>query len=249
MSDAYTRAEQIRKALKDITGHWAACLQPVRRGAGSRVQTSGAPPLPISANVLDARAMCLSRMAGWCRVVMDDRDLHTEGVSGLDVHAMADLLTRHADWLGNHEAAEDVVTELEASAKDLRGIAVPHRREWMSLGTCPLEVEAEGLSTPCLGTIRAYEHRNPYCDNCGVAAEVSWWERLQFPDAELSRLVTAPDLVRFVHAEFGRRVQEATIRQWLGRGLIASAGHDDKGRTLYDKASVAYAITRRKVVA
>jgi len=65
-----------------------------------------------------------------------------------------------------------------------------------------------------------------------------------FADPELSRLVTAPELVVFVHQQFGRRIQEATIRKWVSRGLIATAGQDNKGRTLYDKGAVAYAVAR-----
>ena len=243
-------AVDIRRALGSILKHWDDTLEPVRRAPGSHVQTSGDAPLPISADVLDKRAMCCSRMAGWCLVVIEDRDLHTEHLSGLDVFGMADLLTRHAAWLGEHEAAADVVAELEASARDIEGIAAPLRREWMSLGMCPLVVEGEGEPEPCMGTIRAYPDADPYCDGCGTEAVVSWWEKMQFPELdELSRLATARELVAFIHQQFGQRVQEPTIRKWVERGWIAVAGSDCKGRTLYDKAAVAYAVTRRKAVA
>ena len=243
-------AARIRKALGSIVKHWDATLEPVRRAPGSHVKTSREPPLPISADVLDKRAMCCSRMAGWCLVVIEDRDLHTEHLSGLDVFAMADLLKRHCDFLGEHQAVADVVAELEASARDIAGLSAPRRREWMSLGTCPLVGEVEGEPTPCLGTIRAYPDADPYCDGCGIVAVVSWWERMQFPEMdELSRLATARELVAFIHKQFGQRVQEPTIRKWVERGWITVAGCDDKGRTLYDKGAVAYAVTRRKVVA
>jgi hypothetical protein len=171
-------------------------------------------------------------------------------LSGFDVFAMADLLERHSEWLGEHEAADDMASELEASAHDIAGIAAPRHREWMSLGICPLIIEAEGEPVGCTGTIRAYPEADPYCDSCGTVAVVSWWERMQFPEMdELARLVTAPELVAFVHKQFGQRIQEPTIRKWVQRGWITVAAHDDKGRILYDKAAVAYAVTRRKVVA
>jgi hypothetical protein len=183
-------------------------------------------------------------------MVITERDLHTEHLSGFDVVAMADLLMRHSEWLGEHEAAAIVVWELEASARDLRGIAAPPRRDWMSLGICPLIIEGEGEPVGCTGTIRAYPEADPYCDSCGTVAVVSWWEKMQFPELdELARLVTAPELVAFVHRQFGQRIQEPTIRKWVERGWITIAAHDDKGRILYDKAAVAYAVTRRKVVA
>ena len=251
-------ARQIRKALMTITRHWDDTLEPVRRAPGSHVQTSKEAPLPISAHVLDVRAQCRSRMASDCLMVITERDLHTEHLSGFDIVAMADLLMRHSDWLGQHEAAAIVVWELEASADDLKGIAAPHRKDWMSLGICPLTVEAavvvDGEDTlevvGCTGTIRAYPEADPYCDVCGIVAVVSWWEKMQFPEMDvMARLVTAPELVEFVHQQFGQRIQEPTIRKWVERGWITIASHDDKGRILYDKAAVAYAVTRRKVVA
>jgi len=69
-------AKQIRRALDTIIEHWDATLEPVRRATGSHVKATREPPMPISANVLDVRAMCRSRMAAWCLLVMDERDLH-----------------------------------------------------------------------------------------------------------------------------------------------------------------------------
>jgi len=243
-------ARQIRKALLTITKHYDATLEPVRRAPGSHVKTSRTPPLPISADILDKRLQCRTRLTKWSWVVVRDRDLHTENLSIWDVPAMCDLLIRHADWLSETEDGPIAVWELEASARDLRGIAAPPRRDWMSLGICPLIIEAEGEPMGCTGTIRAYPEADPYCDSCGTVDVVSWWERMQFPEMdELARLVTAPELVAFVHKQFGRRIQEPTIRKWVQRGWITVAAHDDKGRILYDKAAVAYAVTRRKVVA
>ena len=244
-------ARQIRKALTTITDHYDATLEPVRRAPGSHVKTSRTtPPLPISADILDKRLQCRTRLTKWSWVVVRDRDLHTENLSIWDVPAMCDLLIRHADWLSETEDGPIAVWELEASARDLRGIAAPPRRDWMSLGICPLIIEAEGEPMGCTGTIRAYPEADPYCDSCGTVAVVSWWERMQFPEMdELARLATAPELVAFVHKQFGQRIQEPTIRKWVERGWISVAAHDDKGRILYDKAAVAYAVTRRKVVA
>jgi len=251
-------ARQIRKALLKITEHYDDTLDPARRAPGSHVKTSKDAPLPISADILDKRMQCRTRLAKWCWVVIRDRDLHTENLSVWDVPGMCDLLQRHSDWLSETEDGPLALWELEASARDLRGIAVPHRRDWMSLGICPLTVEVvvevDGKDTlevvGCAGTIRAYPEADPYCDSCGVTAVVSWWEKMQFPEMDyMARLVTAPELVEFVHQQFGQRIQEPTIRKWVERGWISVAAHDDKGRILYDKAAVAYAVTRRKVVA
>jgi hypothetical protein len=251
---------QIRKALLKILEHFDATLEPVRRGIGSHVQTSGEAPMPISAHVLDTRAMCRSRLAGWSLLVIEERDLHTEGLSGLDVDAMCDLLMRHADWLGDHEAGEVALDEIETSARDLAAIAAPRRREWMSLGICPLMIEhppvcigevlgeplmREVEPTPCGGTVRAYPdpEKDPYCDGCGTEAVTDWWERAMF-GSEVSRLVTASELVVIIHREFGKVIKVPTIRKWVERGIIGTSGQDEQGRTLFDRGSVAYALAR-----
>ena len=246
-------ARQIRKALLKIIDHYDDTIEPARRAPGSHVKTSKEAPLPISVDILDKRLQCRTRLAKWCWVTIRDRDLHTENLSVWDVPGMCDLLQRHADWLSETEDGPIVVWELEASARDLRDLAAPPRRDWMSLGICPLIIEAvvevDGKDTlepvGCTGTIRAYPEADPYCDSCGTVAVVSWWEKMQFPELDdLARLATSAQLVEFVHRQFGRRVVEVTIRQWVHKGIIQTVGKDDKGRTLYDKAAVAYALTR-----
>jgi len=251
-------AAKIRRALGSILMCWEDSLEPVRRSAGSHVKTSREPPLPISAHILDVRAQTRARMAGACHMVIQERDLHTEHLSALNVIAMADLLDRHADWLATCRCPEVVAAELEKSARDLRAITTPYRKDWQSLGTCPLTVEVvvevEGKDVlevqGCTGTIRAYGgDTDPYCDGCGVQAVTTWWEQRMFTDPELRRLLTAAELVTFIHAQFGRPVTQVAIRQWIRRGIITKADTNDKGQTLYDKGAVAYALQRRKVVA
>ena len=240
---------KIRRALGSILMTWDETLKPVRRGETSRVDTSKEAPMPISAHILDVRAMCCSRMAGWCLVVIEDRDLHTEHLSGLDVRAMADLLVRHSDWLGDHEAAAEVVDELETSARDLRQIVAPHDREWMSLGPCPLHVDSPDGPVLCDGQVRAYPDADPYCDGCGIEAVTGWWEQQMFTDPELRKLLTADELVTFIHKQFGRPVTKVVIRQWVARKIITKADTNERGQSLYDKGAVAYALQRRKVLA
>jgi len=244
--DPYRR---ILKALKTILDHYDATLEPVRRAPGSRVDTSHEAPLPISADVLDKRAQCRMRLASNCLMVITERDLHTEGLSGHDVPAMCDLLRRHADWLSTHESADVVVWDLEASAKDLRGIAAPYRKDWQNLGACPLEVDSENGLVVCGGQVRAYPDKDPKCQSCGEEAVTTWWEERMFADPELRKLLTADELVTFIHKQFGRPVTKVAIRQWVARGIITKADTNDKGQTLYDRGAVAYSLERRKILA
>ena len=177
--DPYYR---ILKALKTILDNYDATLEPVRRAPGAQVKGSKEPPLPISVHVLDIRAMTCSRLASWSLLVIDERDLHTEHLSGLDVFAMADLLTRHAEWLGKHEAGTVAAEELEASARDLAGIALDNRPRRFTVGLCPEHGTSElGERVPCEGELRVVLRRDdelmPSELRCSLDGEHRWSAR------------------------------------------------------------------------
>jgi hypothetical protein len=254
-------AGRIHLVLIAIADYYDSALVPVQRAPGSHVLTTAVAPLPISALVLDARARCRARLGGLCRLVIEGRDLHTEHLSRFDVPAMVEMLIRHIDWLGNHELGPTALQELEKSAHDLTAIAVPERRDWMPLGTCPLAIEhddefvedaggelirVEVEPTPCAGTIRAYPASDPYCDACGVEAVVAWWERQMFGDPDLFNIIPIPALLLAIHRELGLVVKEATIRSWKHRGLITAVRKDEDGHNLYDRVEVIYALTSRR---
>jgi len=135
MSEPHVRAGRIRRALFDIREHYQDTLTPVRRASGSHATAAAFAPMPISANILDVRAMACSRLSGWVLVVLDDQDLHTN-FYGTDVVALTGFLDKHADWLAVHEAASDVIAELEASAADLSGIVLDNLPHRFKVGAC-----------------------------------------------------------------------------------------------------------------
>lgn len=247
-------------ALADIRRHW--CEMRVTKGA-----TSGTP----SADVVNATDRLVSArydvqivLNGWCRVVMEDRPITNPKAlpKGTDVLGMVTFLERHARWMSGHEAAEDMMVELMDRARLVKGYAVPQRREWMSIGSCPLEVpDEDGGMVTCGGQVRAWpegiarvderggivtEDRSPTCQKCGTEAVTSWWERVMFPEVEGHALVTADELTTLLHASMGRVVKPSTLRQWIRRGWIEASGKDEQGRTLYDRGAVVYALSRRE---
>jgi hypothetical protein len=177
-------------------------------------------------------------------MVLDGRELHGLSVRGSDVPALTHFLGVHAAWLSTHPAGTDVADELEASAMDLAAIATPSAWDGTSLGSCPLEQEIDGRLGICGGQVRTTEDQ-ARCARCGTSGSVQWWEHAIMPEA--SRLVTAKQLVGEVHQQFGRRIVEATIRQWVSRGVIVSVGKDEQGRSLYDKGQVAKALSLAEI--
>lgn len=236
---------RIRRALYGIDDHYPATLLSVAYTAGGHASPAAFASPPVSVGILDARDRCRRRLVRWCWLVVVERDLRT-GFSARDVKGMVDLLRTHSDWLADHERAALVVSQLEATANDLTRIAAPRRQEWLGLGICPLVYEVDGEPVPCVGTIRAYPECDPYCDVCRTEAVIVWWERKMVPDA--IRLVTADEMIKVIHREFGRVVKQATIRQWASRGFIETSGTDSEGRNLYDIVGVVYALARRHMM-
>ena len=73
MSDAYDLGAKIRDSLYVVIDHYAAALPlgvKAIQGGGMPGSASKEAPPPVPLHVLDVRAMCCSRLAGWARVVL-----------------------------------------------------------------------------------------------------------------------------------------------------------------------------------
>ena len=239
----------------DGTPYWTA-----DQGDGNDVDAS--------TSLVSLRALVTARLNSWSREVVDDRimpsidHLSPQEIreyltkvlpNGHHVAGMCHFLERHAQWMSGHAAAEDMADELADTARRVTAVTQPQRREWINLGSCPLEIEAEtddGLAmVTCGGQVRAWpraEDRDgevmARCRRCGVEAVPSWWEARMFDDPELRVLLTAEEVVGFVHRAYGKVIKAATVRQWDKRGTIEPAGHDDKGRRLYARDALVWAL-------
>jgi hypothetical protein len=240
--------KQLLNGLNRLASHWAALLMPSSSGGAPGGRSSDT-ITAIDHRVSLAHDVTLG-LNGWCRVVVEDRGLTHWLPLGTDVPGMILFLERHARWLSGHEAGQDAADEVADWSRKVQSAVAPIRRDWMPLGTCPLEVEVGGVLGVCGGQVRAYPEQDPRCMDCGTEAVASWWERVMFPDAEVAEMVTADELVLVLHRAFGGTpVKPSTIRQWIKRGVIVASGRDEKGRTLYDRGAVVYAVARRAEVA
>jgi len=182
----------------------------------------------------------------WARIIVEERELTHHLPLGTDTIGLVEFLERWARWFSGHEAASDATDEIRAWAGRVKSAAAPQRREWMPLGVCPREIEVDGAQAVCAGQVRAYPNRDPQCQRCGTEAIWAWWERLMFPDVELSELVTADELIPLLRRAFGGEpVKAATIRKWQERGYFEKTGADDQGRTLYNRRHVIKAMGER----
>ena len=277
MSDIYrteTQAleDRITQALVTIRREWGHMLPvgpaPIRYGVGRQAQITADDHADTSADIdagtrlVSLRREVVDTLNGWSRVVMEDRPVTKALPDGRHTPGLCVFLERHAQWMSGHEAAPDMADEADALARAVKAVTQPQRREWINLGTCPLEIEADtddGLAmVTCGGQVRAWpraEDRDgevmARCRRCGIEAVPSWWEARMFDDPELRVLLTAEEVVGFVHRAYGKVIKAATVRQWDKRGTIEPAGHDDKGRRLYAREALVFALDlqeRREVM-
>lgn len=189
---------------------------------------------------------------GWSRVVMEDRPVTKALPDGRSAVSMGTFLERHAQWMSGHRAAEDMADEVATLARKVKAFTQPQRREWINLGSCPLEIEDDtddGLAmVTCGGQVRAWPRHTDEggqvmarCRRCGTEAVASWWERRMFDDAELKVTLTDAEVVTFVHRAYGRVITQATVRQWVKRKILSPSGTVD-GRRVFDRHALVWAL-------
>ena len=247
MTDAYDLGAKIRDSLYVVIDHYAAALPlgvKAIQGGGMPGSASKEAPPPVPLHVLDVRAMCCSRLAGWARVVLEERQLTHSSLQAGDALGLARFLMVHAGWLGEHVAGQDAADEIDTSARELRALALPDPPQGVVVcNQCPVLVEAG----TCGGTVRATPGEPIRCQRCGTTGALDWWHTLMFGDTELAPLVTARDLVGIIANQTGHVIDPATIRKWVERGKVERSGSDEKGRPLYDHVSVIALIRMGKV--
>lgn len=214
-----------------------------------------APDVDTTTRLVSLRRDVTDSLNGWSRVIVEDRPVHKALPDGTDPEEMCTFLERHAQWMSGHEAASDMAEELDRLARDVRRYAPPPitdkpRPATWRIGACPLEVEREQGMEVCGGDVRYREdYRDaageamPRCASCGVAAVASWWEDRMYDDPELRKMLTYDDVATLAHRILGRPVHRATVKMWASRGVIEPSGQrDDKGRVLFARDAVVYAI-------
>lgn len=216
----HTTAFRLRNALLTITRCWPLMLPdgPAATTAGTigRHATGSRPPIPV--HVLDARSEALSRLNGWTRVVLEERGLHAS-VDGGDAHAMGKLLKAHADWLADHPAADDVLAELEDSARRCQGIAEPFAA-----------LKFAGVCDVCAGDLMG-DGKTARCKGCHQVTDAAYQEgRIQ--EAVRGRLMTAQELVT-LSPQLGKRLHRFQFDRWVRAGKIGSHTSNVDGKPMY----------------
>jgi len=266
----YELLGSIRSALTAINDHYDMALIPATRPA-MKLPTTPSPdakikyapkgmkeaPAPVSLDTLDTRADTTRDLRYWVGFIYDEiRDHNNQHirtlVDGDNIRSMTAHIARWADHIVTQhpDDAHNLNEDMTSHANKLRSLAYPDRRSYISLGACPIDVDTTEGPTKCGGDVRSIEDKDgtvteAKCRKCGTVAVIKWWEHAIMPEA--SHLITGAQVPEFIKDQFGRTIQAATVRKWIQRGIIESAGSDVEGRTLYDKGSVAYAIARREL--
>lgn len=257
---------RLTAALITIAASWDDMLvvppaaRPGRRTNGTGVtlddKAEASDDTPRAVQVIDARAPIAAVLNSWCRVVVQDHDVEHGIPSGTDVPDMARFLSRWAYLMAEHEAAEDLLEEIQAARSVVERWAPPKqhppagwrpRPRTMRLGGCPLTWQdpEDAADKPCPGTLRGDEDGWVRCDKCGTAAVMGWWEQQVHGEDGLP-LMTLDGVRAYLHRAHGLRLTTRALRAWVERGQLHATDKDDAGRNLYAVEDVEDAMTRRE---
>lgn len=254
---------KLLSALGTIESLWEEMLTPPARGRTAATSGDGVlladdsestADMPRTVVVINARMEVCRSLVRWVSEIVDQHDVQYGQPDVHDAIEMARFLRRWRAQAVELDDGEELVDEVESCASVVTRCARPQRRQWLSLGPCPLEYEhpEEEEKQRCPGEVRSYgsvegdEGQSwATCSACSTKAVASWWEEMMFGTAN-SEPLTTDQVITFVHRAYGRLVKRTTIQMWVTRGDLASCGKDDQGRRLYDRTAVAWAMERQE---
>ena len=220
-------AERITTAVHAIAGQWDDLMEPPStRAAGHSAKTAHTSDADMDwlTRVVSMRREITDSLRGWCRVVMEDRQI-TSGRAlplGNDVPGMCAFLDRHAEWIAGQDFAQDSAEEIEDWAQKVTAAVAPRRREWHYIGACPFVLlDPEGGGVFCSGRIRvavADGTTEAACSEHGGLAPIEWWADVL--GLSLSRIVGTEDLRRELAARLHVEVTSRTLQLWARSGQI-----------------------------
>ena len=237
MTDLAATEHALLTALHAIREHWAALVAPSSGGAFGSSSTDVVTGLDRRISLRHEVTLSLN---GWARLIVEERDLSHGLPLGTDALGLIILIERHARWFSGHGAAQDAADELTTWANEVRATAAPTRRDWVYLGDCPFVVE----DWFCAGQVRGYSdpERLPGCTDCGQEAVVEWWEDV----LDVSQPIGKDALLGLIKTTLGRTVSRFTVTRWIRNGRIPISGTDEHGKEVFDRRTVAAALTRQE---
>lgn len=213
-----------------------------------------APDVPRIDQVADVRRSVTLTLNGWCRTIVEDHNVHHGIPDGMDVPGMCTFLERWRAQVADHEAAHDILDEIEAGANAVQRIARPGGgRTGLLLGACRQHL-GEGVECGTEVRVEPYHleqrHGMVRCRGCGTEDTTEGW---------LLRIVgtegpfTTAQLIPLLHRRLGIRATSEQIRQWVARDIIKPLRGSDgevvqvAGSNVFGWGHVARQLTERGI--
>ncbi|WP_222851160.1 helix-turn-helix domain-containing protein [Phytoactinopolyspora mesophila] len=208
----------------------------------------GSPGLNQAA--LSAREDIMSILASWAGLVVDERELSSRPERS--VRSLSEFLLTQLDWLSDHPAAGDLVSEIHEVATAAQRVMEPDASVRLQIGPCH-ERDCDGTAhvttrsqMPADYQVRCtYSQERRLADVAGPAAGVRHGRcaalnsPLLRPDADPG----AGPLLTTEMAALVAGVPNATIRKWASRGKLTRYGRAAQVR--YDLRELLEFVTKR----
>jgi hypothetical protein len=177
--------------------------------------------LPYDRMASEALGTLRSRLVGWVRVALEERE---EAAWPRDtLPAMAAYLLARLEWLRHHAAAKDILDEIVSAVEAVERVTDRYVDRWY-VGTCGAGDCHEPLYCAANATFVA-------CATCRSMHDVGA-RRAKMLDELDDKLATADECSWAVSHSL-RQVNPARIRKWSERGRIFAHGVNAKGQPLY----------------
>ena len=234
--------DRISRAAASIRRDWPHMLPtsaPGRRiGGGSRSATitsadqtmelKPAQDIDPMTRLVSLRRYVTDCLNGWCRVVMEDRDITAKALPlGDDVPGMCAFLERHANWLGPQDYARDLADELGSLQRAVHAVVDPPKRDRHRLGRCPFVLtDDDGAAWSCDGRVQVAideDAETATCTHCRQSGPVAWWEDvlgIVVGGVNLDESVRPQRMVDILRDRLHVTITERTLRNWCRAGKV-----------------------------
>ena len=233
-----TRLSVALKAIPALADETLIVLARLTKTSGNSVgyvTGSSTRPLPYDVAASEKISATKSTLVAWARMVSDEsitaRPLRDSTITGLSRY-----LLREADWLGQHTAAADAVTEITAAVAGLRRVAYRQAPERHYRGPCTetWRPDPQDLAEACcVADLHAIGDLTTItCTQCGSrhnSADRRQWLLEQAAD----KLYTQTELAALLRITVERAPSRSTLAHWVRKGRLLAHTVTPDGRALY----------------
>ena len=237
-SSCFNQVSHELQLLPALYSYCEAALAPSQRTGRERVRGGRPGSTKLNHAALSAREDIISILASWSSLVVDERRVVT--IPERNVKDMSAFLTANLEWLAQHPAANDLVTEIHHVAEAAKVAVDPDSAVRLRLGSCAQRrCNGTAYVTAQSSATLSYQLRCTFSrerlplsitDNTPPAQARPRCPVIQARIIETASTQATGQLLPTDLAATVAGVPHATIRKWASRGKLTRYGQPTRAR-------------------